>query len=85
MASLLVDDILAIIREHKGDPPDFLEKHGAWVLTIVGAGTGLLGAMFAYFLKSRCRKIKCFGLECDRDVPREDAVLTATTPPPSNP
>ena len=33
-------------------PPDFLEKHNGFVLT--------------YFLKSRCKKIKCFGLECDR-------------------
>ena len=82
-AALTIDDVLAILREHKGDPPDFLEKHGAWVLTIVGVATGCLGSMFAYFLKSRCRKIKCLGLECDRDVLTQDAV--ATPPPPTHP
>jgi prephenate dehydrogenase len=38
------------------------------VLTIIGVGTGCLGTLFAYFLKSRCRKIKACGFECDRDV-----------------
>ena len=66
--SLTVEDVIRIIGEYKGDPPDFLEKHGAWVLTIIGVTTGCLGTLFAYFLKSRCKKIKACGFECDRDV-----------------
>jgi hypothetical protein len=38
--SLSVDEVIDIISEYKGDPPDFLDKHGAWVLTIVGVATG---------------------------------------------
>ena len=68
MASgLTVDDVLAIIKEYKGSP-DFIEKNGAWLLTIVGVATGCLGTLVAYFLKSRCKKIKACGLECDREV-----------------
>ena len=47
---------------------DFVEKNGAWLLTVIGLITGCLGMMFTYFLKSRCKKIKCLGLSCDRDV-----------------
>jgi len=46
--------------------PDWLEKHSTFVLTfsgILGAG---LTVVLTYFLKSRCKKIKCCGLECDR-------------------
>ena len=60
--------VIQIISEYKGDPPDFLDKHGAWVLTIVGVATGCVGTLLAYFLKSRCKKIKLCGLECDREV-----------------
>ena len=67
-STLTVDDVITIIKEYKGDPPDFLEKHGAWLLTIVGVGVGCVGTLLAYFLKSRCKKIKVCGLECDRDV-----------------
>ena len=75
MATLTVDDVIAIIREHKGDPPDFLSKHGSWLLTIVGVATGCVGTVFAYFLKSRCKKIKVCGCECDREVLKADEEL----------
>ena len=48
--------------------PDFLEKHGAWVLTVVGLGAGCIGTVLTYFLKSRCRHIECCGMKLDRDV-----------------
>ena len=73
MATLTVDDVLQIIQEYKGDPPDFLQKHGAWVLTIVGVGSACLGTMFAYFLKSRCKKLRFGCIECDREVIEFDA------------
>jgi len=47
-------------------PPDFLEKHNGFVLTVVASMSACMGVVFTYFLKSRCKKIKCFGLECDR-------------------
>ena len=48
--------------------PDFLEKHGAWLLTIIGVATACIGTVLTYFIKSRCKKIKCCGMSCDRDV-----------------
>ena len=58
--------------------PSFLEKHETFVITIIGLGGSAVGVMLAYFLKSRCKKIKvCFGLfSCDR-VPIELPVETA--------
>ena len=65
--TLTADECLAYLQLFKGEQ-DWLEKHGAWMLTVVGLGAGCLGTLVAYFLKSRCRKIKLCGLECDRDV-----------------
>ncbi len=47
-------------------PPDFLEKHGAFFLTLIGAIGGGLGVLLTYCLKSRCTKIKFCGLSCTR-------------------
>ena len=44
------------------------------VLGIFGAGGS---ALLIYFLKSRCKTIKCFCVECERDV--------LPTPPPTSP
>jgi len=63
----------------------FLEKHETFVLTIIGLGGSAFGVMFAYFLKSRCKKIKCcFGLfSCDRippvDLPIEPTEVNVVT------
>ena len=53
--------------------PDFIEKNGAWLLTVIGLFSACMGTIFAYLLKSRCKKIKCCGLECDRAVVELDA------------
>ena len=83
MSTLTVDDLIALIQETKGDPPDFLTKHGAWLLTIVGIATGAFSALLVYFLKSRCKKISCWGLNCDREVldldPNNVDVTSSTT------
>ena len=50
------------------DPPDFLEKHNAFILTMVASMSACLGVLFSYFLKSRCKNIKCCCISCDRDV-----------------
>ena len=47
---------------------DFLERNGAWLLTVIAGLTGCFGMLLTYFLKSRCRKIQCCGSECARDV-----------------
>jgi len=46
--------------------PDFLEKHATFVLTFCGILSAGTTAVLTYLLKSRCKKIKCCGLECDR-------------------
>ena len=49
------------------NPPSWLEKHESFVLTCVSLLSGLLGGIFAYFLKSRCSKINlCYCLQCER-------------------
>ena len=48
--------------------PDFIERNGTWVVTMVGILATCVGGMFTYFLRSRCRNIKCWGMECQREV-----------------
>lgn len=47
---------------------DFIQKNGAWLLTVIAGVSGCAGMMFTYFLKSRCKNIKMCGLSCERDV-----------------
>ena len=51
-----------------GYSPDFIERNGAWLLTVLGIVSACVSATLVYFLKSRCRSIKCCGMECERDV-----------------
>lgn len=48
--------------------PDFIEKHGTWLLTVVAGLSGCAGMMFTYLLKSRCSQIRCLGVSCVREV-----------------
>jgi hypothetical protein len=48
--------------------PDFIERNGAWVLSLVGIIVTCFSGLLAYFLKSRCQTIRCCGCECQRDV-----------------
>ena len=48
--------------------PDFLERNGTWLLTVVGMVVACFGGVLTYFLKSRCKRIKCLGVECVREV-----------------
>ena len=50
------------------DPPDFLGKHGAWLLTVIASVSALFGVCFTYFLKSRCKNISTPCISCDREV-----------------
>ena len=46
--------------------PDWLEKHETFTLTMTATVSAAITALLSYFLKSRCTKIKCFGLSCTR-------------------
>jgi len=47
---------------------DFLEKHNGFFITLIGSLSAVLGVIFSYCIKSRCKNIKCCCLSCDRDV-----------------
>lgn len=49
-------------------PPDWLEKHNGFVLTLVASISAGLGIVLSYFLKSRCKNIKTPCCSCDREV-----------------
>ena len=48
--------------------PDFIERNGPWLLTVLGLCLSCVGATLAYFLKSRCTRIACCGASCERNV-----------------
>jgi len=39
-----------------------------FILAIIGIASGLCGAFLSFMLKSRCAKIKCCCVECERNV-----------------
>ncbi len=67
------------------NPPDWLEKHNAFVLTLVGILGGGAGVLLSYFLKSRCTKIKCCGINCDREPITLDSSQVEVVTSSSNP
>ena len=79
---LTPEECLDYLREYKEEPPDFIQKNGAWLLTVIGVGAGCLGTIFTYFLKSRCKKLRFACLECDRspiNLDMENAVVTTSS------
>lgn len=48
--------------------PDFVERNGTWVLSVLAVLMSCLAAMLSFFLRSRCTMIKCCCFECERDV-----------------
>lgn len=48
--------------------PDFIERNGAFLLTIIASASASFALTLNYFLKSRCRNLKCGCITCDRDV-----------------
>ena len=55
--------------------PDFVERNGVWMLSVLGVFMSCLSGILVYMLKSRCKKIKCACIECERDVLDQDAVV----------
>ena len=45
----------------------WLQTHENFVLTLVGLLGAGVGILLTYFLKSRCKHIKCCCLSCDRE------------------
>ncbi len=72
------------IRGGCPDAPDFIERNGTFLLTVIGSLSGILGVCLSYMLKSRCKNIKTPCLSCDRDVvslqPDQVAVEVASAP-----
>ena len=52
-----------------GCDKDFVERNGAFLLTVLGVWVTCFGGLLTYFLKSRCTTIKCCGVQLDRKVP----------------
>lgn len=66
-------------------PPSWLEKHEGFMITMVGLIGGGLGGLLAYFMRSRCTKIKCCGAGCVREplTVQEIKVIDSTTAAPA--
>lgn len=47
---------------------DWLEKHNGFLITLIGSISAVLGVVFSYCIKSRCKNIKCCCIACDREV-----------------
>ena len=58
---------IACVKSGCSDPPDFLEKHNGFLLTLIGMLGGGFGVLLGYFLKSRCTKLQFGCCSCDRD------------------
>tara|TARA_R110002073_G_scaffold133450_3_gene280861 strand:+ start:3251 stop:3457 length:207 start_codon:yes stop_codon:yes gene_type:complete len=54
--------------------PYYYNFDDTFILTVLGMVGGCGGALTAYFLKSRCIKIKCLCIECTRDPLPPDQV-----------
>lgn len=40
----------------------------SFIIALVGIGSACVGGFLTFLLRSRCRTIKCCGVECERDV-----------------
>ena len=63
---------------------DWLEKHQFFVLTLIGLLGGGCGVLLTYFLRSRCTKIMCCGMGCDREPLTVDEIERVITPQAEN-
>lgn len=48
--------------------PDFIQRNGVWLLTLMGLLAACLGGVLTCLLKSRCSTINLCGMRCDREV-----------------
>ena len=74
---------------YNGD--DFIQKNETFILTCVASFSALVGVLLSYCIRSRCTKISCCGLICDRDpipvnhssIEEESPTLESPAPAPS--
>ena len=69
----MVECPIECVRGACPDGPDFLEKNGAFLLTVIASASACLALTFTYFLKSRCKNIQTPCVSCQRDVVELDA------------
>lgn len=50
----------------------FIEINGTWVITFTGILSACVSGTLVYFLKSRCTRIKCACVSCEREPISED-------------
>ena len=43
----------------------------AFFLTLAGIAAGVIGVLVNACIKSRCKTVRCLGIECDRDTEEE--------------
>ena len=73
----MVECPIECVKNH----PDFIERNGTWLLSVIASISALCGYFLSYFLKSRCKKIDCCGLKCDRtpiDLEVKDANVVSS-------
>jgi hypothetical protein len=59
-----MDNVVVIDTEHY----DFVQRNGTWVLSVLAVMMSCIAAILGYFLRSRCTRIQCCGMECERQV-----------------
>lgn len=56
----------------------------SFYITIIGVAVGALTGFLGFILKSRCTRIKCCGLECERSVVSEENLRNVTVDIPTS-
>ena len=79
-SALTPEECLAYLQEYKETPPDFLQRNGSWLLSVIAAFSAAAGAVLTYLLRSRCRHIKIGCLECDRTPLNLESEQTTVAP-----
>ena len=79
----MVDCPIECVRGACPDGPGFVEKNETFLLTVIGAGSALVGVLLTYFLKSRCKTIRTPCCSCERELlvlQAEPPTLNQTNP-----
>jgi len=50
----------------------FIEVNGTWVITFTGILSACISGTLVYFLRSRCTRIQCGCVSCERQPLSED-------------
>lgn len=72
MVSCPVECMSTIGDVVQGPQASFIEKNSAFLLTVLGMVGGVVASMLTFCVKSRCTTIRCWGMECVRDVIKLD-------------